>query len=344
MRLIDAGRIEEAQSEVEAALNGGVFDEVSKILWSACSAPPKRLSCTVRLPAHGEPHEKELRLLAHVLTHAKVGDPESVCREIERFGGEFLAPAGQWLKIAGAEKAEVLVEALRAAPTTGRTGTCRVLEVGTYCGYSAVRMASSRQDCEVTSIEADPARVAIARCLVAFAGLTHAVTVWTGHSQDVLPSLTKTGAEYGFGAVFLDQRGARFGTDLAVLETSGVLLPGAVIVADNVLKPGAPAYLWRMVHGGDYETQIRSVMEFAMSDTEDWMSVSLYRPNSEQHRTHGQPPAEIRRLEWEADRVRMRAQDCGSGPGVGFSEWARFSRDMRRRLAHFGIAPVPSKA
>lgn len=334
--------MEEARTELEAAAHGGMFNEVSKVLWHVCGAPAQHMPCTMRLPAIGEPHEKELRLLAHVLKYAQAGDAASVCREIERFGREVLAPTGQWLKIAGAEKADILVEALRTAPTTGMPGTCRVLEVGTYCGYSAMRMASSRPSCSVVSIEADPACVAIARNLVAFAGLSHVVTVWTGHSQDVLPWLSRTGAKLGFGALFLDQRGARFGTDLAVLEVSGLLLSGAVIIADNVLKPGAPAYLWHMAHGGDYKTHILSVKEFAMPDTEDWMSVSYYHPLHLDLRIRATPPAVIRRLEWEADQMRRRAQACGTGSGVGFSEWARFAKDMRCSLARLGIAPVPS--
>lgn len=54
----------------------------------------------------------------------------------------------------------------------------------------------------------------------------------------------------GFDAVFLDQRGARFGEDLRVLEESGLLNPGAIVVADNVLKPGAPAPLIVSLSGG----------------------------------------------------------------------------------------------
>lgn len=42
-------------------------------------------------------------------------------------------------------------------------------------------------------------------------------------------------------AVTEDQRGSRYDEDLATLERLGILLPGAVVVADNVLKPGRAA-------------------------------------------------------------------------------------------------------
>ena len=40
------------------------------------------------------------------------------------------------------------------------------------------------------------------------------------------------------------------------MEQLGVLLPGAVVVADNVLKPGSPLFLWRLCKGEAYENHI----------------------------------------------------------------------------------------
>lgn len=74
----------------------------------------------------------------------------------------------------------------------------------------------------------------------------------------------------------MDQKGTRYDEDLATLERLGILLPGAVVVADNVLKPGSPLFLWRLTNSGAYDTHIVRVPEFAMP-SDDWMSCSVLR-------------------------------------------------------------------
>ena len=103
--------------------------------------------------------------------------------------------------------------------------------------------------------------------MVAHAGLTEAIDIWTGHSKDVLPRLPERyGGRRSFrvAGVFMDQKGSRYHEDLAAMEQMGLLMPGAVVVADNVLKPGSPLFLWRLCKGLAYENQIVRVREFAM--------------------------------------------------------------------------------
>lgn len=52
------------------------------------------------------------------------------------------------------------------------------------------------------------------------------------------------------------RKGSRYHEDLSVIEQLGLLLPGAVVVADNVLKPGSPLFLWRLCKGNAYENHI----------------------------------------------------------------------------------------
>merc|ERR1712129_139939 len=131
----------------------------------------------------------------------------------------------------------------------------------------------------------------------------------------------------------------------------------AIIVADNVLKPGAPLFLWRVLTGGSYDTRVLRVREFAMP-SEDWMSVSIYRGSTaRQDRDRGEPgasscsssreetkalapPAELVQLNAEADLMRKRA--ITPGGGVTFTEWAAFAASMRQRLAAHGIEAVDS--
>mmetsp|Transcript_56433 Transcript_56433/g.127548 ORF Transcript_56433/g.127548 Transcript_56433/m.127548 type:complete len:444 (+) Transcript_56433:143-1474(+) len=339
---------------------------VSEKVWRACRGgplPPQgAMSQRFTLAPHSA-HYKEARLLAYVLSVAPPSNLAAACEAIERFGrdnlsraygggGGWAPSAGSWLKVAGGDKAAILASAARLMP-----GVCaspgRILEVGTYCGYSALRLAAARPGAKILSLEADPGAAVIARCILAHAGLSHIVEVRIGHSEDVLPKLAAragvaSAAEGTFGLVFFDQRGSRYNADLATLERAGALAPGAVILADNVLKPGAPAFLWRLLHGGDYATQVVPVHEYAMPGVEDWMSLSVRLPEGAletDEEVNGGPttcsppplPPRLRRLEWEADQIRSRAE---SSPGVGFEAWAEFVEEMREGLAQEGIGPT----
>ena len=225
-------------------------------------------------PARSSPYSKELRLLQHVLDNAEPGNPASVCEAVERFGEEVLPPDGLWLKVAGGVKAKVLASAIRGAPDQGS-----ILKIGTYCGYSAIRMAMALPNTRIVSMEVEPVHVVIARNIVAFAGLCHTIDVWTGHSKDLLyrlPDRYGGREKFPIRAVFMDQKGSRFDEDLREIEKLGVLVPGAVIVADNVLKPGSPIFLWCLTNSDAWDTQLVRVREFAMA-AEDWMSVSVLR-------------------------------------------------------------------
>lgn len=122
------------------------------------SCPPASGSLQVADIPLGLPYAKEMRLLAHVLTTARAGDAVSVCTAIERFGEDVLNPEGKWLKIAGGTKADVLKVAVEQAPDGGS-----ILEIGTYCGFSALRMALARPDTRIVTLEVDPAHMVIAR-------------------------------------------------------------------------------------------------------------------------------------------------------------------------------------
>merc|ERR1712146_74381 len=118
---------------------------------------------------------------------------------------------------------------------------------------------------------------------------------------------------------FMDQKGSRYHEDLQTLEEQGLLAKGAVVVADNVLKPGAPIFLWRLTKSGAYDTEVVSLKEFAMP-AEDWMAVTSKT-------TDGIPeipqaPSEVTQLAWESDRIRDKA--TRSEGGVTYGEWAAF--------------------
>jgi len=89
-----------------------------------------------------------------------------------------------------------------------------------------------------------------------------------------------------------------------------------------------------MIQGSDYKTQLAVVREYAMPGVEDWMSISVR--NADVGFAAPPLPSSLRRLEWEADQMRARAERF---PGVGFSVWAEFVSRMRTGLAAEGLKP-----
>jgi catechol O-methyltransferase len=83
---------------------------------------------------------------------------------------------------------------------------------------------------------------AIARKLIEIAGLSDIVTVVVGPADDSLRKLVKDGRLKSTDLLFLDHVEELYVTDFKVCEELGLLKEGAVIVADNVVRPGAPEY------------------------------------------------------------------------------------------------------
>eukprot|EP00927_Polykrikos_kofoidii_P042616 TRINITY_DN36648_c0_g1_i1.p1 TRINITY_DN36648_c0_g1~~TRINITY_DN36648_c0_g1_i1.p1 ORF type:complete len:1099 (-),score=193.23 TRINITY_DN36648_c0_g1_i1:8-3304(-) len=353
MILAENGEASRALALLDAATREGLFNAVSRRVWLACGGAASRAEELFDEPSvePGEPYAKELSLMRHVLATATPGDPASVCAAVESFGSGTLPETSQWLKVAGGAKADVLRDSAAPRPSGRAPRGGLAIEIGTYCGYSALHITEVRDPpahhgapC-LLSLEVDAAHAAVARNILAFAGAAHRVEVLTGHSEDVLPTvverLQRRGRKVDF--VFLDQRGSRYDADLGVLERGGVLADGAVVVADNVLKPGAPLFLWVVSRrGARYETEVVSLPEFAMAEVEDWMTVSTYSaPVGEgidgfaEVAVVGSPvamptPLSVRLLEWQAEQMRARTHnpDRGGG-GVGFLEWADFAAAMR---------------
>eukprot|EP00913_Durusdinium_trenchii_P014203 g13329.t1 len=241
-----------------------------------------------------------------------------------------------WLKLAAGEKAQADVgfswlcpkhlreqaQVLVAAACCAPAGL--MLEIGTYCGHSAIRLAAARPDSRVVTLEVDPVHAIIARALVEFAGLSSSVQVWTGYSRDLIPFLANRyrDSKGTFGFVFMDQRGSRYEEKHTKMRC---LIWWGVCPADNVLKPGAPRYLWQVCRSGAFDTEVVRVFEFAMP-VEDWMSVSVVRGGTTAATAAFATPSELEELSQVADEMRNRAQTSG---GVSFTDWSSFAEKMQ---------------
>lgn len=179
---------------------------------------------------------REERLAQYVAAHARQGDLGDVIRVIDQYAYDeaFLINVGD-------EKGVILDAAVRrAAPR-------RVLELGTYCGYSALRVARAAPEAHVFSVEFSAANADIARRIFAHAGVSDRITVVVGTLGDGGGTLGRLRAEHGFDAgsldfVFVDHDKSVYLSDLQLVLQAGWLRPGAIVLADNVKVPGAPDY------------------------------------------------------------------------------------------------------
>ncbi|RYP46903.1 hypothetical protein DL768_006937 [Monosporascus sp. mg162] len=93
------------------------------------------------------------------------------------------------------------------------------------------------------SLEINPEFGAVISMLVDLAGLRDIVTVVIGASSDSLKRLHSEGKLGRIDLLFLDHYKPAYTMDLKLCEELGLVGPGSVYVADNVVKPGNPPYL-----------------------------------------------------------------------------------------------------
>jgi catechol O-methyltransferase len=173
----------------------------------------------------------------YVLGRAPAGNAAAAIAAIDEY-----AYRHKFLMNVGDEKGVILERALsRVAPK-------RVLELGCYVGYSALRMAAQLPaGGHVYSVEWSAANAAIARRIVAHAGMSDRITIVNGSLGDGGKTLAALQKEHGFlpGSLdfaFIDHAKDMYLPDLERILEAGWLHPGSVVVADNVGFPGAPEY------------------------------------------------------------------------------------------------------
>jgi catechol O-methyltransferase len=211
---------------------------------------------------------REAVLAEYVVTHARPGDLDDTIRVIDQFSRDH-----SFLMNVGEEKGEILDRAVdRVRPRL-------LLELGTYCGYSALRTVRRMPaNARLFSVEFNPANADIARRIFAHAGIADRVTVVVGTLGDDGQTLRSLSEEHGFAngsldLVFIDHDKDAYLPDLLRIEAEGWLHPGSVVVADNVKFPGAPAYrsymadhddtLWRTVEHRahlEYQTLLKDLV------------------------------------------------------------------------------------
>jgi len=271
---------------------------------------------------------KEVGTMHYILRYGKPHDLPVIHRAIET----FIREQELWLKLAGDEKGAVL-DAVLAAHGHPRL----VVEVGLYVGYSSTRMAAQLRAWggRVISMEVDPYHAAIARNTIELAGLSDFIEVWCGHSENLIPRLRDRLPPKSIDILFFDQQGTKMHLDLERIVEYNLLSDTAVIVGDNVLRPGAPQFMYWTCAGGPWETQVVSLKEYAQDTVEDWMSISFFLPNDPRAHAPMVIPEAVEQLAHDTDGIRWQSVE----QRVSMEQWDSHSQRMRREFAAVGIRP-----
>ena len=209
-----------------------------------------------------EPPRAE-RALEWVKQYATPGDPDSVIAVLDEFGR-----SNRFLMNVGDRKGILLdAEVAKARPE-------RAMELGAFCGYSAVRIAKQLRewDGKLTSIEISRKSVEVSTEMVALAGLAETVEFRQGSAAQVIPTLAGP-----YDLVFIDHWKDQYLPDLRCIEAHGLLVSGSVVVADNVGFFDASEYLVHVRESSLYDsTHHESSLEYR-DDLGDAVEVSVFR-------------------------------------------------------------------
>lgn len=280
---------------------------------------------------------KEFSLVRHVSEHAFPWSSDLVLREMEAFASRRV-----FLKLAGGVKRRLLERVAREAPPG------LVVELGTYIGYSSIVLARARgAGAEASSLprvvtsELEAVNAVVARGVLALAGLTSDIEVWVGSSEDVAAYVRDRFGSRSVAMLFMDHRGSIFHEDLRSFEELDLLVDGARVVADNVLKPGAPHFLWsvcsRARASGSLDVDLVALPEFGLGHQvlEDWMAVCHYKRAAEAAAVPMPPfPSEIEALAERCDAMRRQSFQRG---GVSIEDWGVHAAAMKASLSKLSI-------
>jgi caffeoyl-CoA O-methyltransferase len=178
---------------------------------------------------------------------------------MEAYAAAHSTPASQRLRVVAASTRafsahpDMMIDETEArllALLVAISGARRILEVGTFTGFSAISMAEALPaDGHITSLELSPDHAAKAAEHVAAAGLGERISIVEGPALESLAHLSGP-----FDLAFIDADKPGYPAYLEAVVP--LVRPGGLIVADNVLRGG------RVLDPSDPDPGIRAMREF----------------------------------------------------------------------------------
>ncbi|XP_057836257.1 uncharacterized protein LOC131046513 [Cryptomeria japonica] len=217
---------------------------------------------------------REKAMLAHVIRTAEKGNPLSVLNVMDAY-----AKTSGWLMNIGDDKGPILDQAL------DKYNPRVVIELGTFCGYSAVRIASQlhKEGSKLITFEMSPDNYNIARQIIEHAGLSSKVVSVQGKFNerlDVAKQFLKEMNTTHFDFVFIDHWVHSYMPDYLLLKENEMLGKGTGVIADNMGAFIGPADFRKYVktHPEELETvEYKSNAEYLWWFP-DSITVSTFKP------------------------------------------------------------------
>ncbi|KAK3374828.1 catechol O-methyltransferase [Podospora didyma] len=182
---------------------------------------------------------REIELIHFVYSHPKLEEirrsPKGVLEIIDEF-----ARTKKYLMSVGEDKGATVAKLIaQAKPKI-------MVELGSYVGYSCILFGDAFRKAGGTryySLERNPEFAAVTTLLVDLAGLSDTVKVIVGPSDTSIKRLHSSSELSRVDMLFLDHHKPLHLPDLKLCEQLGLIVPGTLVAADNVIKPGNPPYV-----------------------------------------------------------------------------------------------------
>lgn len=151
----------------------------------------------------------------------------------------------QWMFHVGCEKGKEVASFLRQSIGTfsnnadRKGGRYTVLDVGTYCGYSALLLASTIKeyapnlDFQVISTEINPKHISVAKRMIKLGKMDEHITIVQTGSVETALSAEHAGPAVDF--VLFDHSKSSYLRDLKTMEACGYIKKSTFVCADNVV-------------------------------------------------------------------------------------------------------------
>lgn len=183
------------------------------------------------------------QMVSHICAEAAVGDADGVLMAID----QFAIDSGAAFMHIGEEKGVLIDQVVR------RIAPRRVLELGTFFGYSAIRIARLlAPESKLITLEVSPRDARIANQLFDYTGLSDRISLVPGDAAESIKTLSGD-----FDLVFFDHYAGNYFKDLRLIEQHALIGSGSHLIADNVHihEYDCAQYLQHVRTGGAYQSE-----------------------------------------------------------------------------------------